>query len=296
MQRLLREKQLDFSKHDVSERALKIFRGMDPEASVFFSNSEEEAEDEQSDDLGAEDGSRKSGSRRQHSHAGSQGRPDRGKARPSRPRNRKGLLELLMAKGLIPLAALDITRGWMVFEATTHREFDKSVLKATTQNRLSYEEIRAVLLSFHEDREQVMAHHHRPKASNFTGTEPEYEMDYEFRDKPNTQSNFMGHWEEPGEWWQEPYEGVDAQWQDEPSQHEKEVQPQPTEDNSEQSALLSQLHEEERQLQAMFSDSQRNLAQATQPVAATKKGRGWHGSAMSPSSLGQRPTSAFMMA
>lgn len=66
------------------------------------------------------------------------------------PRKRD-LIEMLMRKGLIPLAALDIIRGWMILEATASSDVEKSLIKASTQNKLGYQEVRSALLSVHED-------------------------------------------------------------------------------------------------------------------------------------------------
>ena len=57
-----------------------------------------------------------------------------------------------MEKGLMPLSALDVIRGWMVLEMSTNTEEERRVIKAATRNRLGYQEVRQALLSMFEDR------------------------------------------------------------------------------------------------------------------------------------------------
>lgn len=72
---------------------------------------------------------------------------DRPKIPKTSPKPKKRDLLEMLGKGLIPLAALDIIRGWMVLEATSSTEYDTSLIKASTQNKLGYQEIRSALLS-----------------------------------------------------------------------------------------------------------------------------------------------------
>lgn len=70
-----------------------------------------------------------------------------------------------------------------------------------------------------------------------------------------------------------------------------EHEPNDTEDvEPEQSAMMNQLCEEEKNLQAMLADTQRTLAQARQAVADAKRDRGWQGHPGGKS----KPTSTFM--
>ena len=52
-----------------------------------------------------------------------------------------------MEKGLIPLAALDIIRGWTLLESCLGDARDKKLVKAATQNKLGYRDIRAALIA-----------------------------------------------------------------------------------------------------------------------------------------------------
>ena len=55
-----------------------------------------------------------------------------------------------MEKGLMPLAALDVIRGWLVLEMAVSSEEDRRLIKAATRNRLAYSEIRTALLGLFE--------------------------------------------------------------------------------------------------------------------------------------------------
>ena len=57
-----------------------------------------------------------------------------------------------MEKGLIPLAALDVIRGWMLLEMSTSTEDDRKLIRAATRNKLGYHDIRAALLSMFEEK------------------------------------------------------------------------------------------------------------------------------------------------
>ena len=52
----------------------------------------------------------------------------------------------------MPLAALDVVRGWMILEMSTSTDDERRVIKAATQNRLGYQEVKQALLSMFEDR------------------------------------------------------------------------------------------------------------------------------------------------
>ena len=144
LQRLLKEKELDFTKYDVTMEELKVFCGIDPEASMFVGDPEEEGRtatpntSERADDEELLEGSSERS----------------GAARMGRRKGLKpvDLLQRLMQKGLIPLAALDIIRGWTVLEIAAESDVEKALVKASAHNKLTYQDIRAALLAMHEDR------------------------------------------------------------------------------------------------------------------------------------------------
>ena len=93
----------------------------------------------------------------------------------SAPRGRgKDLLQRLMEKGLIPLAALDVIRGWMLLEMCVTNEEDKRLVKAATRNRLSYSEIRQALMSMFEE--------HGTRSPKFFGRHGIFSMEAEEQD------------------------------------------------------------------------------------------------------------------
>lgn len=150
LQRLLREKELDFSKFDTSLEELRSFCGMDPERSMFYPEDLEEEEAARrptpaaSVAPAAEDDAEESSSRT----ATPIGVPV-----PSRTRRKpKDLIERLMEKGLIPLAAMDIIRGWLVLEMSSSSDMDRALVKASAQNKFGYDRIKASLLALHQDR------------------------------------------------------------------------------------------------------------------------------------------------
>ena len=174
LQRLLREKELDFDQFDCSLDELKQFCGM-PNQSYFVPRElfQEDAQlnsaqssqgsgsthpsrfgaqppveqSEAEDDAYVESRSHRSQDMSQsNTQAGPIGAP------PQKPTKRLDLIERLMQKGLIPLAALDIIRGWLLLECASATELDKSLVKASTQNKLGYQNIRSALLALHEDR------------------------------------------------------------------------------------------------------------------------------------------------
>lgn len=60
-----------------------------------------------------------------------------------------------MAKGLIPLAALDVIRGWMLLEMATSGEEERRLIRAATRNKLGYFDIKSALLSMYEEQDIV---------------------------------------------------------------------------------------------------------------------------------------------
>lgn len=304
LQRLLREKQIDFSKYDVTEKELRIFCGMKPDESFFYDEDDDEPipEEEEFPEPPDDDGesattqnpfASRPGSRphsRTPSRSGSQpgSRKGGGKNKPIQVAPRKrDLLEMLMSKGVIPIAALDIIRGWMILEATASSDYDKSLIKAATQNKLGYAEIRSALLSMHEDRDRIPQALLRPRhpRSHLAGWIGEDNDEYGDPMADDYQEQFMGDVWEGQEGWEEGMYQGDA-WQGQEENPEEQV-PEESED-SEQAALLSQLADEEKGLQAMLADTQRNLMQARQAVADSRRDRGWQNQPKA------KPTSTFL--
>lgn len=155
LQRLLREKQVDFSKYEVTEQELRVFCGMRPNESFFY-DDELQAEEEElaapppDEEEGESTRTKNPFASPPMSRSGSQKGSQDSQPLKGAPRKRD-LIEMLMRKGLIPLAALDIIRGWMILEATASSDVEKSLIKASTQNKLGYQEVRSALLSVHED-------------------------------------------------------------------------------------------------------------------------------------------------
>ena len=61
----------------------------------------------------------------------------------SQPQKGKDLIDHLLSKGLVPLAALDVIRGWLVLEMAVSTEDERRLIRAATQGRLGYHDIRA---------------------------------------------------------------------------------------------------------------------------------------------------------
>lgn len=204
----------------------------------------------------------------------------------SAPRKGQDLIERLMAKGLIPLAALDIIRGWMVLEATSTSDLEKSLMKAATQNRLGYEAIRAALLTMHEDRDRHGSSH-VPKGRG-RSFQVNWTQDYDdYADQhghDGSQDQFQSEMWHPPESWEDGfygYEGNENDWHEEgfePEAQWNEPVDSTTSVGPEEEAMIAQLQEEEKGLSAMWVDNQRNLQQAREAVAASKRDRGWQGS------------------
>ena len=153
LQRLLREKQIDFDQYDTSLDELKRFCGMKDDQSTFVPGGSDGASrgtfshtDPENPFDGESEGEQPPGMTTPASTIPIGAPP------PKVERRGFDLIERLMQKGLIPLAALDIIRGWLVLESTSATELDKSLVKASTQNKLGYQNIRSALLALHEDR------------------------------------------------------------------------------------------------------------------------------------------------
>eukprot|EP00434_Breviolum_minutum_P028248 symbB.v1.2.024989.t1/scaffold2394.1/size82379/5 len=146
LQRLLREKELDFDGYDMTLDELKLFCGINPGESLFFGH-DDPGEDEEREDASSQRTATPSRegvplSSRQSSTTAQEKPPHKG----------KDVIERLMAKGLIPLAALDVIRGWMILEMATSTEEDRRLIRAATRNKLGYFDIRSALLSMYEEK------------------------------------------------------------------------------------------------------------------------------------------------
>ena len=314
LKRLLREKAIDFSGYEITEAELKVFCGMKPEESFFYGNGEPEFEDPMDDvpsqrsqrsgqsfrteRVGEEnpfgDPDRPSGS--DHSEGSQQrhgsGPQSRSSGRDSQhgpPKSipkKSDLIDRLMQKGLIPLAALDVIRGWMLLEATSSSETDKQLVKAATQNQIGYQAIRSALLALHEDRE---------RSSDLVRPRPRHHAhwtdDWDDGDLDETYGN--EHYYADDSWNNDSWND-DAMYANDNGWEEEHAEDEPNAndpDDAEHGAMMSQLCDEERNLQAMLADTQRSLAQARQAVAEAKRDRGWQGH---PGGGKSKPTSTFM--
>ena len=174
LQRLLREKALDFTKYEMTDAELKTFCGMDPDVSYYVAGDLDDDDHPDSE----------SGSQRSHTTVkpdddqGSKGFPPhcsskKGSSSRSDPapqlikKKKKDLIERLIEKGLIPPAAVDIIRGWMVLETASSSDMDKALVKASSQNKLGYHSIHQALRAMHEDRDQQSGVGHKGKGKGY---------------------------------------------------------------------------------------------------------------------------------
>lgn len=149
LQRLLRERELDFDQYDCTIDELKDFVGMKDGAWVYFDDAASAVPSM------SEHGSAEDATRGLHGEASST-RPAAeplSSASGDRPQPRgKDLLQRLMEKGLMPLSALDVIRGWLLLETCVPGdENGKRMVQAATRNKLTYSEIRNALTNMYED-------------------------------------------------------------------------------------------------------------------------------------------------
>jgi hypothetical protein len=164
LQRLLREREIDFEGYEVTKEELQRFVGLDEE--------ERHEEAEIVDDEVVSGGSLFQGTQK----GSGKGR------RPVAPRHKqKDLLTRLLDKGLIPLAA------WMVLEVAGFDEKEKNLVKASTQNQLDYNRVRAALLAQWDER----SHHKGHMKGNY------------WTDSYNEYPNMEPAWDENSGYWQE---------------------------------------------------------------------------------------------
>ena len=304
LQRLLKEKQIDFDQYDTSLDELKRFCGMKDDQSIFVPGGSDGASrgtfshtDPENPFDGESEGEQPPGMTTPASTIPIGAPP------PKVERRGFDLIERLMQKGLIPLAALDIIRGWLVLESTSATELDKSLVKASTQNKLGYQNIRSALLALHEDRSRGIGSlskgFSKGKFSHHFMDEYQYSEDLHYGEPWGEEQEYYGDWNEP--YGEDGFYG--EEFQQEPVEPSEGDPSQGDATQSEEQAVhaLSQLEEEEKELAAMMADAQRNLEQARRAVAEAKKDRGWKSSSGgshfgkgSPPHFGQKGTSTFM--
>ncbi|CAE7563794.1 TY5A [Symbiodinium sp. CCMP2592] len=295
LQRLLTERELTFDDYEVDLGELKAFCGIPEGTSLYFGPVEgtDAAEDEEPDQDDEMD-------TRTQTPEGSAGRPfsrssfgRRSSSRESRASSSKSaskevkvtekkkpkgkdLLQRLMEKGLMPLAALDVIRGWMILEMSTSTEDERRIIKAATRNKLGYHEIKQALLSMYEDKGSQGG---RPYHSGHGGRSAYWaeELDPEaWYDEDGS----VYYQDTEGAWW------TDEQWAYYGGQEGEWVQEEVTEvtGDEEPDAALVHLQEEQveiekerQEIEAMLAENDRNLQDARRAVAAAVKGLGKHG-------------------
>ena len=197
----------------------------------------------------------------------------------------KDLLQRLMDKGLIPLAALDVIRGWMLLEMATASDDERRIVRAATQNRLSYSAIRSALLSMYEEKA-----HRIPMdlgkglkgKSRVYFHEGLYGGENEPEDTPDYDAALFNEGsEDPDqEWWYDPM-GQDAWWQLVGAEDEGDTEQIPSdmpEHDEEYAHLIREQEDAEKsmnELYALAAENERNLVEARRAVQAATRDRGW---------------------
>lgn len=192
----------------------------------------------------------------------------------------KDVLERLMEMGLMPLAALDHIRGWLLLEMAAASDEDRRLIKAATRNRLTYSEVRTALLGMFE--EKVL--NGNPKGYGRPGAQRAYLVDPEY-DGTAATDYAWANWQDP-EYDPSTYD-PDAEWDDWNNQYwGEEAEADPWFDGQEQlpdETLLrlqeeqSEMEKQRQELEMMLSETDRNLVEARRAVAAAAKDRGWTG-------------------
>ena len=308
LQRLLREKELTFEGYDMSLAELKAFCGIQDGESLYYGEPEGFDADE-ADDASSQKSSQKT-TTPTPSREGipfstrSQGAGPSDTS-PPKPKGRD-VIERLMQKGLIPLAALDVIRGWMVLEMTVGSDEDRRLIRAATRNKLGYTEIKAALLSMYEDKTNKTmfssplkghgksGHGKSGKSSAFYGG-----MEDPWKIDPNVgfDDNEVNHVEEEPDWDQSAWWTSDTSWyghawngDDTSPKHEASEH---LDDPEIFQHLMQEQDEYERQfqeLQALTAESERNLAEARRAVSLAARDRGWN---QPPQQRQPRYTSAY---
>ena len=234
---------------------LKRFCEIQEGESVYFGPPEGDAEGGQVNTDEADlDGRRSRASSRssRRSTRTGKGGSQKGSWKGAPPRG-KDLLERLMEKGLLPLSALDVIRGWMVLEMSTSTEEERRVIKAARGGKPPREgglpgragarrPGRRLLPGRHDGGGDVPADWWGPPA----------------------QWNYYGEAGQAGDW--------QATWA------EEEEVPEKTEADDE---VLAALHEDKREyenhrqeIEAMLAEND-HLMEARRAVAAAARDGGW---------------------
>ena len=308
LQRLLREKELDFDTYDVTVDELKVFCGIKEGQSLYFGPDEH-------DDVASQRSNQSSRTETpQQSGVPFSGRDStRGKgtgssstAETSGPQG-KDLLQRLMEKGLIPLAALDVVRGWMLLEMATMGEDDRRIIRAATRNRLGYSEIRSALLSMFEEKAHRIPLDPRGKGGKVYAMHEQYDPDSPASyDEPEGEETvaYQGQddWYHEDNWYQDPgwnpqsswdeWNWDDAYYQGWDAQGSHSEAPADLEHDEAYVQLMKEQEEAERSyhdLQALVADNERSLADARKAVANAARDRGWN----PPQQRQSKPTSTY---
>ena len=278
LQRLLRDRELSFDGYETSLSELKTFCGINPEDSVYYGppegdddEDEEEEEEEDEEDEGEQrtPTPRSKGSRRSSKGSGRTSSTKKEEKIREKKIKGKDLLERLMEKGLMPLAALDVIRGWMILEMSTSTDDERRVIKAATQNRLGYQEVKQALLSMFED---------RGKGNPFGG-KGLYAQEMWDYDEP-----MSAYHQEDWTWWEDEawnYYGQEGEWQWQDDEEEEDGNPE--EDGPSDDVFVklqeeqNEWEEQRKEIEAMLADNDRNLTEARKAVAQAAKDRGWGG-------------------
>ena len=293
LQRLLREKELDFGTYEVTIEELRQFCGMNPDESMYFGPGDEGVESN-SEAESTKTNSQRTPTPRQPGAAFTASGPSRTRhssssAASTEVPKAKGrdLVQRLMEKGLIPLSALDVIRGWMLLEMSTGTEEERRLIRAATRNKLGYQDIKAALLSMFEEK-----HHRIPldgdrkgkgkygglffNDGSYFGADDIEDFTGEFDDtfyanEGSTYGDGYGNWD----WWSEeqPFE---AWWNDESTGDEPV--PDPVEPDETLAHLMKEQEDAERanaEMQIMMAENHRNLMEARRAVSQAAKDRGW---------------------
>ena len=287
LQRLLRERELDFEQYECTIDELKEFVGMKDGASVYFEDAASAGHSvsepggnpfdadissvrDSDRDL---DGERESTSRTERI-SGHESQTPKVKAGKG-----KDLLQRLMEKGLMPLSALDVIRGWLLLETCIPGdENGKRMVKAATRNKLTYQEIRSALMNMYED--------NLGGSRAYRGHNYVMEGDYGWEESTEGHQEadeiyYQGHEEWPNDSWQSG-ECSETAWNQ--TEWDEGIWPEENEDqgtevNTEELQALMQAQDEaeqaHRDLQLMMAETNRNLSDARKAVAAATKDRGW---------------------
>ena len=330
LQRLLREKELDFDTYDVTVEELRNFCGFQKDQSLYYGNGEETEEETMSHTTEAPQAPQEE-PRPASERTSTPRRPGQPFTPPPasmEPPSAKGatssttsdlpaprgkdLLQRLMEKGLIPLAALDVIRGWMILEMSTQSDEERRLIRAATRNKLGYTDIKGALLSMYEEK----AHRIPLEGPKGSGKSRAYFQEELYDWEENSEDITVNeadtfHAEDYGQdydgsaaWWQDPW-SQEAWWQS-PAWNEGHFQdanwdaasqsiPEDSapESNEAYAHLLKEQDEAEKsynELQALMAENERNLQEARRAVAEAARDRGW---SAGPQQRQQRFTSSY---